>query len=351
MLTALAINSIAILFAWLAAHSKKEWLFVSQFLLTIFYGIRYDYGNDYWNYYEVFKKCASGFDPTLIEPGWGIINVACQPIGFMGMVFLLTLFEYYVVYKHIKLYVPRKYWWLAILVFTMTFNFQLLGCSMMRQFLAMVILLYTIKYIANRNILKFLLVLAIAFSIHKTSIVFLPTIILGYYKPNVRNWILISSYVCFVSVLFVVSIRYIEYFQIAATILDDDKYNSYLLGNEGSYSYTVIVDILIMILLMLKCPSNKFTSIVCLISLISYILLPFTFVVVMLLRLMLFFSFFFIFSIPDMFSSINNKIVRYGLMSIFIMLMLKRTITSMSGETYGEYYNTFQTIFSAQSWI
>lgn len=351
MLTALAINAIAVLFAFLAGRGSKGFMTVSQLLLSFVYGIRYDYGNDYWNYYDVYLKCSDGFDPSIIEPGWGIINVLCQPIGFMGMVFLITQFEYYAIYKHIRLYIPKEYWWLAVFIFTFTFNFQLLGCSMMRQFLAMVILLYSVKYVANRNVIIFLIVLGIAFSIHKTAIVFLPVMLLGFYRPVVRSChFIIIAVVVFICLL-VVSAKYIEYFQLATLIFNDEKFNTYLMGDEGSYSFTIIFDILWLTLLMLTCPSSKTRNIICIISLISYILLPFTFVVVILLRLMLFFSFYFIFSIPNMFSSIKTKMLRYGFLFIYVFLLIKRSIASMTGETYGDFYDTFQTIFSAPSWI
>ncbi len=323
----------------------------SQILLSICYGIRYDYGNDYWNYYLAFLECSGGFDPEIGEPGWVLINVACQPIGFMGMIFLLTAVEYYIVYKHIKIYVPQKYWWIAVFIFTFTFNFQLLGCSMMRQFFAMTILFYSIKYITQKNIIKFLIVILIACSIHKTAIIFLPIIIFGYWRPNIRSWIWVYSCVAAFCVLIIISIKYIEYFQIAAVIFDDEKFNRYLMGDEGSYSFTIIFDILWLILLMRTCPIKKAQSIVCIISILSYILLPFTFVVVILLRLMLYFSIYFIFSFPNMLYQIKDKTIRYGILSIYSLLMIRRSMTGMTGETYGEFYDTFQTILSAPTWI
>ena len=351
MSTALLINFIAVLFAFCARTRSPKSLTISQLLLSVCYGIRYDYGNDYWNYYEIFLKCEGGFDPEIIEPGWGIINVLCQPIGFMGMIFILTVLELHIIFKHIRSFVPQKYWWVAVLIFTFTFNFQLLGCSMMRQFLAMVVLLCSVRYVASRRIIPFLIVVALALSIHKTAIIFLPVFFLGGKVPDIKKikWIIIYS-LTFIFLL-TLAIKYIEYFKIAAVMFDDEKFNRYLMGDEGSYSFTIIFDLLWLILLMRFCPDDKLRKIVCLISILSYIFLPFTFVVVILLRLMLFFSFFFVFSIPNMLASLKSPIIRYGLLSIYVFLMIKRSLASMTGETYGEFYDTFQTIFSAPSWI
>lgn len=351
MITVLIINFIATLLAF-GARGKYYWLMTaSQILLSICYGVRYDFGNDYWNYYDTFIECSNGFDPEIIEPGWTLINVLCQPIGYMGMIFLLTVFEYYVIFKQIRDLVPQKYWWLAVLIFTFTFNFQLLGCSMMRQYLAMTILLYSVRYIASRKLILFLIALIVAISIHKTAVIFLPMYLLGAKMPDIRKYKWIILYSSLFLILLAVSIKYLEYFQIAAVLFDDEKFNRYLMGDKGSYSFTIVFDVLWLIFLMRTCPNNKLRKTVCLISLVSYIFLPFSFLVVILLRLMLYFSIFFVFTIPNMIAAHKQPLIRYGIMFLYIALMLKRSITSLTSETYGDSYSTFQTIFSAPTWI
>lgn len=351
MLTALLINAVAVILAFLGGRSNKGLMTVSQLLLSLIYGIRYDFGNDYWNYYEGYLKCTNGLDAFIHEPGWALINIICQPIGYFGMILVLTFVEYYIVYAHIKKYVAPKYWWMAVFIFTFTFNFQLLGCSMMRQFLAMTILLYTIDFVEQRSLFKVLCVIAAAVSVHLTSAIFVPFIFLYFWQPalNKIRWIL--GFVAAFSILLIVSIRYIEYFQLAAVIFEDDKFNSYLMGDGSTYSFTIVFDILWMILLMSYYPRDVVSKFIVCISLVSYFLLPFTFVVVILLRLMLFFSIFFIFAMPRMFQSIRHSVLRYVLFSIYSLLMFKRTMASLTGETYKDFYDSFQTIFSSPNWI
>ena len=108
MISILVVNTLAVLFAYLAKYKNMQFMFgFSLIVLCVFYGIRYDFGNDYWSYYNLFLASSYGIDVEVIEPGWGFINYLCQPIGFFGMIFLLTVFEYYSVFKHIKLYVDR----------------------------------------------------------------------------------------------------------------------------------------------------------------------------------------------------------------------------------------------------
>lgn len=322
----------------------------SLIILCIFYGIRYDFGNDYWNYYDLYFESLYGIDIELVEPGWGLINFLCQPIGFFGMIFILTVFEYYSVFKHIKLYVDREYWWLAVFIFCFTFNFLLLGCSMMRQFLAMVILLYSIKYISQRRLIPFLIIVCIAMSIHKTAIIFILVYMFSLWAPNInrKRWILSSTigFIC----LMVLSKTYLEFFQVAAILFNDEKFSRYLLGDEGSYSFTIIFDVLLLVLLMYYCPQERIGKIICLVSILSYIFLPFTFVVVMLLRLMLFFSFFLIFAIPNMVQKVGSKLIKYVVLVIYMFLLVRRSIASYNGETYGGYFE-YKTIFNALNWL
>lgn len=351
MLTALAINAIAVIFAFLGGRGRKGLMTVSQLMLSVVYGIRYDYGNDYWNYYDGYLKCMNGLDAFVHEPGWAFINIICQPIGYFGMIFVLTCIEYYIVYSHIRKFVVPKYWWMAVFIFTFSFNFQLLGCTMMRQFLAMTILLYTVDFVEQRNILKVLCVIGTAVSIHLTAVIFVPFIILYFWQPALKKFKWILAFVAGFCILLLVSTRYIEYFQLAAVIFGDDKFNSYLMQDGNTYSFTIMFDILWMVLLMVYYPRELAPKFIVCISLISYIILPFTFVAVMLVRLMLFFSFFFILSIPRMFKSMKEPILRYGLCLIYSFFLIRRSLASLTSETYKDFYETFQTIFSAPSWL
>lgn len=345
------VNTVAVVLAFFAKDCRfKYCFFLALMVLILFYGLRYDFGNDYWNYYDIYIASSYDVDAEFIEPGWKLINNLCQPIGFFGMIFLLTAFECYSVFRHIKLYVSRDYWWLAVFIFCFTFNFLLLGCSMMRQFLAMVILLYSIKYISQRKLIPFLIIVLIAMSIHKTAVIFIPVYIFSVWAPDIKRKELIIGFVIGFIILLSLSKAYIEIFQVAAVLFDDEKFSRYLLGDEGSYSFTIIFDICWLVLLMYYCPQKRETKIICLLSIISYVFLPFTFVVVILLRLMLFFSLFFVFAIPNMVQKIKINFVKYIILLIYMFLLLRRSMTSYHGETYGGFFE-YKTIFNALNWM
>ena len=139
----LLINLTATILAILARNKRLGFcFFLSLGVLCIFYAIRYDLGNDYWSYYETFLQSKWGYDPEGIEFGWWAINYFLQPLGYFGLIIVTTIFNYSSIYYFISKYVNRNYWGLSVFIFCFTFNFQLLSCSMMRQFMAMVIMLY-----------------------------------------------------------------------------------------------------------------------------------------------------------------------------------------------------------------
>lgn len=346
------INSLAVLLVYLSQYyNKTKYLYWGALvMLCVFYGCRYDFGNDYWNYYNMFNNIGTNHDYDSNEPGWILLNHLCQPIGFFGMIIVLTVFEYSTIFYFIRKYIIPQYRWFAVFIFCFNFNFLWLGCSMMRQFLAMVILLYAIEPIAKRNLIYFFIIVGIAVSIHQTSVVFILTYIFAYWKPKINKPIFIIGFICAFIALMVVSKTYISLFEIGYKLFQEDRFYDYLSWDQGNYTYTLAFDLLWLVLLMYYFPQNQYRKVICLISIVSYILLPFTYVLVLLSRLMLFFGIFYIFSVPTMFASIKQKPVRISLMLAYSILMVKRSMDSLNGGTYGECY-IYDSIFNAGGWM
>lgn len=177
---------IAVLLSYLVRYKYfKLGLELSFFVLIVFMGIRYDWGNDYPSYLNMFYKntLTNAFSKDYFidiftdensEFGWKILNMLFKPFGFFTMVFVLTFFEYYVLYKAIKRYVSPKWYWLAVFLFVFNSGFMLTGCSMMRQYLSMTIVVMAIKYIINGNGWKYSTCIFLASTIHTSALIMLP---------------------------------------------------------------------------------------------------------------------------------------------------------------------------------
>ena len=160
MFATLVISLIAILFAWIARFQKTKYggLEFAFILLTVFMAIRYNFGNDYPAYLNIFIKIGRNNIPDRLEAGWVLLSKLFQPIGFFGMIIVLTIIEYSIIYWLIKKYIPKQWYWLSVFIFTLNTSFLLIGASMMRQFLAMCVCLIAIEFIIRKKMIKSILI-------------------------------------------------------------------------------------------------------------------------------------------------------------------------------------------------
>src|SRR5690606_31529927 len=133
--------------------SKYGGLEVAFILLTIFMSIRFNFGNDYSSYLDLFIEIGryKNLDFVQTEIGWTFLNWIFQPIGFFGMIIVLTSFQYAIIYRLIKNYVPKDWYWFSVLIFTLNTGYMLVFGSMMRQFLAICIFVLAVDFIIKRR--------------------------------------------------------------------------------------------------------------------------------------------------------------------------------------------------------
>ena len=125
MFVVVSTSFIAILLAYLSRYKdcKKglEWGFV---IVTFIACIHYNYGNDYENYIALWQDIrVQNFQQLFsygfkVEPGWVFLN---RLFGFEGgfyfLVAILSIIQNYIYYRFIKEFVPRNWYWLAMLLY------------------------------------------------------------------------------------------------------------------------------------------------------------------------------------------------------------------------------------------
>lgn len=209
---------LAVLLAYLDRFRDKGFKYGLEMafgILIIFLSIRYNFGNDYIPYIEGFQKISNYFTFSDIlnfkelkdftsdehfELGWIILNILCKPIGFFGMVVVLTAFQCFVYYKLIKRYVAKEWYFLSVFIYVFTYNFMLVQASMMRQSLAISLFLVSINYIFRKKYITSLIIILIACQFHRTALILLPFCFM-----NVINFKItpkISLIILFFSILF-----------------------------------------------------------------------------------------------------------------------------------------------------
>ena len=156
MYVVLISSVIACLLAYSQRYNYKKALLFAFLLICFISCIRCDYGNDYQNYYNIYQNIISQpFSLSAIfeesEPGWILLCYLTKPIGYFGLIAVLSIFQIVVYYRFICKYVPIREQWLAVLLYLFNPTIWLLQLSMMSQGLAISIFLIAFPYIERKK--------------------------------------------------------------------------------------------------------------------------------------------------------------------------------------------------------
>lgn len=360
MIETVLISFLAIILAAFAQYPKyKNGLRFAFLILTLFMSIRYNFGSDYQEYLLIFQTIEKSSNAALltsrIEPGWIFINRLFQPIGFFGMIIFITVFEYYVIYRLIKRYVPKEMYWFAVFIFTLNSAFMLVFASMMRQFLAICICLVTVKYIIKKQWIIAILLVLTASLIHTSALVFLPFCFLGFFDISISSKNAIIWFVAYMILYFFIIEIFGDFFYKILELEQFHKYQIYLkdektsLGSGLGLVFNMIMYFVVLLHQKYQLQSQRVLFIIFL----FYVLFDmFSEIAPLTTRLGYYFSVFSIFCYPLMLNSLKFKLFKYPLIIGYIIITLKTLIDffDSSGIWYAGFYN-YQTIFSASQWM
>jgi len=189
--------------AYEKSFNRKAYLLLFA-VLTVFFGSRWYLFSDNLAYAQEYLYITPTFKWNYIEihswwwdKGYLIFAMLCKMItpDFNFFVFVNTLIDfilfYYVVKKH-SLNIP-----FTIILF-LGFYGIIMECNMMRNMKAILLFLISIRYIENRNLLKFLLCNIIGFSMHASALFFFPMYWLLNKKINKRALVALAMIFLFI---------------------------------------------------------------------------------------------------------------------------------------------------------
>lgn len=198
MIEAGIVGLICVVLGW-SQRFFKYGLECAFTIIIVFLSMRYMWGNDMPGYYYTFNYISSHTDNVIDlwsrildlrngqEVGWTLINYMCKSIGFLGLQISLVLFQNIVTYKFVKKYVPEKWFWLSMFIYCFNVYLMTISASMLRQYLAMCIFLVASKYIIEKRILPYLLLIFLAASIHQSALLLLPVYLVNKINLNFSN--------------------------------------------------------------------------------------------------------------------------------------------------------------------
>lgn len=164
---------------------------------------------DIANYCDFFQY---GKTPLLENFGTGytILNQAVKLV-FPSFQVLLAIISVVVIgsyAKVIKDYSPSI--WLSLLLYLLINYYP--SFFILRQYIAIAIILLSLKYVIKREPIKFGLCAIIAFSFHATALLAVPLYLLYGMKGNVKNMIILAIGCVLVDVMFMSAAQYVNLF-------------------------------------------------------------------------------------------------------------------------------------------
>lgn len=182
MIGSLIFNLTALTFSFAGSKKgKKIFLAIGFIIIFIFYAIRFDYGNDLPSYREWFEiirdnpsmssvvNSKSGF-----EIGYLVLNIIFSKIGFNFMLSFLAATLLFGYYKAIIKIVPRKYYFLAMLILIFNPNLLLVQSSAIRQTIGIAIFFLSIRFLFERKLIPYLLYCILAMQFHSSAVILIP---------------------------------------------------------------------------------------------------------------------------------------------------------------------------------
>lgn len=153
----------------------KICMYVTAYLLLVLQvGLRWETGTDWNGYLEPFGKIddLSSTSPlvTTMEFGYNLFVWIVKLFSNQYTVFLLVhaIIYYALLFVSVKKYAPL-FFLSMLLIYTGTMG--IMGSN--RQLIAIVICLYALRYVAEKKLYKFLLLIFIAVNFHTTALLFL----------------------------------------------------------------------------------------------------------------------------------------------------------------------------------
>ena len=144
-------------------------------LYTIVFGIRYGVGTDYFNYLEAYEAWnITHAEDHSWEPGFVLLNSICSyfhchATTLFSVIAFIQILLIYLTFKHDKDVLAYSMLMLIMLGIGL-WNFQ----NGLRQAIAFVFFLFSIKFIINKKIIYFLLSIILAINFHYSAIILIP---------------------------------------------------------------------------------------------------------------------------------------------------------------------------------
>lgn len=152
---------------------------IISFIIIVFAGFRYNLGYDYDNYVEIYKEIKLKLAIVEgIEYGWKVITYIAIWLKSPQVVFLLSSI---IIYGLILFVIKKESdnWKISIIIFLFVVFYYWESMGIIRQYMAIAIFVYSVKYIYNKNLKKYIILILIGSLFHNSILLASPVYFLS----------------------------------------------------------------------------------------------------------------------------------------------------------------------------
>lgn len=335
----------------------KNGLLYGFILVTIIAAIRYDYGNDYRNYMRIFATAnkypidqLEQLDSTFKDVGAVVIYRIFYPLGFFSFVGFASGFNGWVFYKFITQNLRRNEYWLGFFIYLFQFDIYCLPMSMIRQGIAIALCVLAFQFLVKKQNWKSILILLIAISIHKSSVIFAPVLLLKMIPVKSGKTIvlllLLMCVLCFSS-SFIIAYLFENVLNIPALQFYFGQYGN-AVATELRFirKFVIFFPFIFALIYLWHSEFKSKSALLVVVSTIGVLTLPFSEIIPLMSRLAYYFNVFVICGFPISLRIIRNKIIKYGVISIFLVFLSSLYYSVFTESVYTVAFENYNTIFS-----
>lgn len=316
-------------------NGKKAYLYMSSMLTMSLYLLvdTKDFPDlpiyeEFFDYIVNNGRVNFSVDVLSFEKGYVFLNIIARYISdnFKILIFILSLLMGLTLAK--SAYKYSKILWLTYILFICITFYSTI--YIIRQAFALIIILYSLKYVIERNLKKFLLCIVTAFFFHKSSVICLPLYILYPLRINIKTLMIVSL----ITIIFSVFFSYIITF-FSTIITDVADYISEDADNISVISLMIPFTSLTFSLLCFRGRIEDHNRLFVWMGVVECVLTVLSFIVVefgQFYRLILYFSIAKVFLLPNAIMSIRSLHIRYLTCFIWLLSWLMYfNVTSLYG--------------------
>lgn len=158
---------------------------VGLLVYSIVMGLRYGVGTDFFSYQNMYDSSLNGFEVEK-EPGFVAIIKFATTLGFSNSFCLFTyaFVQLFLIFKAFSGY--KQIFPFMVITFMLSEEW-LMYANVIRHMIAFAIFVYALKFIINRNLIKYLLSIACACLFHKSAAVLVVIYPIYLFRPSFFN--------------------------------------------------------------------------------------------------------------------------------------------------------------------